>query len=583
MCIFFIKKGESVMFAMDNQNDDTVISLLIFGAIVVALVAYLKRRKVLTAFGSAEWMNDKMLRAWGMLKEHGLVLGRTMGGALIRMRRYCHILLVGGTGSGKGIGILIPNLLTYVWGSLVAFDPKGDLFATTAKRRQRMGQRILRVAPFDGGRDRLNPLDTIPEDSPLLIDSAGAMAESLVVRTGAEPDPHWNDKAVQVIKAILVFVLLKLRRDDRNLSSVQEIASDPLMLAATAEKLQQIGGIPARLGSQLKGLFDKEAVLSKEGSGVMSTVARHLSFLDSELVARSVADSTFDVRDLLEPGTTLYLQIPPSQLEAQKGLLRCWVSTLIREIGSSGSEDSNEVLMLLDEASALGSLAAVEEALVRGRSAGVRLLLAYQSDSQVKTAFKDKPTLLYDNCSSQIYLKTGSYETAERLSKSLGDWTQWVEGDGTNWSSSGSTGPGGGGGSVSQGGSTSRTQQGRALLRPEEILTLSSDYLIAMLGDAPAPILAQRIKWYEDPYFNPAAKKVWRTAPTLLSWLLGVSEESRWAWLVRRPRLSPMGWLILAVASAIGIWWVMQQAQRVDEFGNPVPMNERKVFFVKDR
>ena len=62
---------------------------------------------------------------------------------------------------------------------------------------------------------------------------------------------------------------------------------------------------------------------------------------------------------------------------------------------------------------------------MRGRSAGCRLLLAYQSDSQIRTAFKDKPTLLYDNCSTQIYLgAASSYETAERLSKTLGDWTQ---------------------------------------------------------------------------------------------------------------------------------------------------------------
>ena len=32
------------------------------------------------------------------------------------------------------------------------------------------------------------------------------------------------------------------------------------------------------------------------------------------------------------------------------------------------------------------------------------MLLAYQSDSQVQTAFQDKPTLLYDNCTTQIYL-----------------------------------------------------------------------------------------------------------------------------------------------------------------------------------
>ena len=60
-------------------------------------------------------------------------------------------------------------------------------------------------------------------------------------------------------------------------------------------------------------------------------------------------------------------------------------------------------------------------------------MLVYQSDSQVTSAFKDKPTLLYDNCSTQIYLKVTSIETAERLSKSLGDFTQEVESDGDSW------------------------------------------------------------------------------------------------------------------------------------------------------
>ena len=70
-------------------------------------------------------------------------------------------------------------------------------------------------------------------------------------------------------------------------------------------------------------------------------------------------------------------------------------------IGQSGNEKAHEVLLLLDEASACNGLAPLREALVRGRSAGLRILLAYQGDSQVKNAFKDEPSLLYENCSAQ--------------------------------------------------------------------------------------------------------------------------------------------------------------------------------------
>jgi type IV secretion system protein VirD4 len=488
-----------------NRNEQELAVIVFFVALALAALSRRGWRPSTTAFGTAQWASERVLKAVGMLGNAGLILGRTMSGKMIRATNYCHVLLVGGTGSGKGVSIIIPNLLSYYRGSVVVFDTKGDLQATCGKRRAARGQRIIRLAPFNGGTDSFNPLDTI-RMSPTLIDSARAVAEALVVRQGSEPDPHWNDKAVQVITALLVLVLLRFRDEDRNLSSVQEIASDPKLLAAAANTLRLMGGIPARLGNQLMALFDREqdGTLSKEGAGVLSTVARHLGFLDSELVARSVARSTFDPALLLKPGTTLFLEIPPDQLEAQKGLLRCWISSLVRLIGAAGNEKASEVLFLVDEASALGSLSALEEALVRGRSAGVRLLVAYQSDAQVKAAFKDKPTLLYDNCTTQIYLGASSIETAERISKSLGEWTQVIdefsENTGRSWTEGGSRG----GPQISQGSSSSYKVNGRALLKPDEVLTLSDDFLIAFLRGMD-PILARRIKWYQDTAFTPAA------------------------------------------------------------------------------
>ena len=492
------------MYYYQQPEDDTgFIVLIVLAGIAAILIYYYRRRGPLTSHGTAEWASDKLLRAWGMLGKQGLILARTLSGALIRMPRYCHVLLIGGTGSGKGVGIIIPNLLDYIRGSVIVFDTKGDLYETTAGWRHfRKKQHVIRLDPFGRNDDTWNPLDTIP-DGPLLIDSARAMADALVVREGTEHDPHWNDKAVQVITAILVLVLRRFTGPERSLNSVQDIASDPGVLATAANELHKMGGIPARLGLQVKTLFGKEGVLTEEGNSVMSTVNRHLSFLDSELVAISVASSKFDVRSVLQPGTTLYLNIPPEHLDAQKGLLRCWVSTLIRVIGATGAETNSEVLMLLDEASALGGLAGVEEALVRGRSAGVRLLLAYQSDSQVRTAFKDKPTLIHDNCGTVIHMgPPGNYQDAEILSKSLGDWTQVVESEGDNWSSSVSTSPGGNSGQSSWGGSRNREEKGRALMRPEELMTMGENYLIAFLRGLPAPILARRIKYYQDAAFG---------------------------------------------------------------------------------
>src|SRR6516162_9713999 len=134
---------------MHPSGEDQVFALVIISAVVVAiLVARRRWRGSGTAYGTASWMTEKMLRAAGMLARHGLVLGRTFSGALIRLPDYCHVLLCGGTGSGKGVSIIIPNLLSYFRGSIVCHDTKGDLFETVASRRAARGERIIRLAPF---------------------------------------------------------------------------------------------------------------------------------------------------------------------------------------------------------------------------------------------------------------------------------------------------------------------------------------------------------------------------------------------------------------------------------------------------
>jgi type IV secretion system protein VirD4 len=236
-----------------------LVTLLVILALLALVYWRPAWRASQTAFGTACWATDRTLRLAGMLAGRGLVLGRTVTGSVIRLPHYTHVLLVGATGSGKGVSVIIPQLLTHP-GSLICFDAKGDLFETTAKRRAGMGHRIVRLAPFNGGTDTLNPLDAIPPDSPTLVDQARAIAEALVVRQGTELDPHWNDKAVQVITGILVLVLLRFVGEERSLNTVQEIASDEKLLASAADKLREIGGIPARLGNQLGTLFGSAEV-----------------------------------------------------------------------------------------------------------------------------------------------------------------------------------------------------------------------------------------------------------------------------------------------------------------------------------
>ncbi len=168
----------------------------------------------------------------------------------------------------------------------------------------------------------------------------------------------------------------------------------------------------------------------------------------------------------------------------------------------------NEVLFMLDEAEALGGLPALQEALIRGRSGGVRLLLVYQSESQVRAAFRDQPSLIQDNCSTHVHIGAADLEDAEKTSKKLGEWTQAVESggdnDSTGWQEGGMNSHDGR--QQNRGSSRNWSVQARPLLKPDEVLRLSDDYIIAFFRGK-SPLLARKIRWFSDPDFNPAVRR----------------------------------------------------------------------------
>ena len=56
-------------------------------------------------------------------------------------------------------------------------------------------------------------------------------------------------------------------------------------------------------------------------------------------------------------------------------------------------------------------------------------------------------------------------------------------------------------------GAGTEAEQARLLLKPEEVLTLNPDYLIAFVRGM-NPLLAKRVKWYADPAFGTALSRL---------------------------------------------------------------------------
>jgi type IV secretion system protein VirD4 len=260
-----------------------------------------------------------------------------MSGDLVRLRQAIHTVVFSPSGGGKGVSCVIP-FLQRCKESCVIVDFKGENAALTAAfREQVLGQRTVLLDPYrvvTKTPDRFNPIDFVAKTNSIAIDQCNDVAKALVIRTGEEHDPHWNDSAELWIAAMLATVVQYGERGkSRSLQAVRGLLTHPQKLDAAVTLMCESdcwGGMLARMGGQLLHFVDKEK------SSTLTTVSRHLRFLDTPAIAESTSSSTFDPAELRSGTMTVYLILPPEHMRAQSALLRVWIGSLLRAVVKGG-------------------------------------------------------------------------------------------------------------------------------------------------------------------------------------------------------------------------------------------------------
>jgi type IV secretion system protein VirD4 len=376
-------------------------------------------------------------------------------------------------------------------------DFKGELAAATMKRRRRMGHRIVLLDPYrmvTNSPDTFNPLQFIDKNSPYAIDEIRDLAESQVIRTGQEKEPHWNDVAEAWLGAMTAAVVQYGDADDRSLQTVRGLLSDPQKMEMAIKLLcgsDAWQGMLARMGHQLTHFKDKEL------GSTLTTVNRHLRYLDTLAVAASTRTSSFDPSGLVRGKMTVYLVLPPEHARAQSPLLRMWISSMLRAVVRGGLQERKLVHFVLDEAASLGHLEQLDDAVDKYRGYGCRLMFFYQSLGQLKKCFPEGQDQNLLSNVTQVFFGVNEPQTAEYVSNRLGEQTIVVDSGGRSRGTSQQYSVRDYGSSTTSSNSNHNWQQhGRKLLKPEEVMALSPRTAITFAPGVP-PIGTRLIRYYE--------------------------------------------------------------------------------------
>ncbi|HEP8040818.1 TPA: type IV secretory system conjugative DNA transfer family protein [Pseudomonas aeruginosa] len=457
----------------------------------------------LGSHGSARWGTVDEIRQGGHLvapgKPGGFALGRVSdapAGLDQRFRFTGHVVTVAPTGSGKGIGAVIPNLLDYP-GSALVLDVKGENAAVTARARRALGQAVYSVDPFavngDGGA-AFNVLDRLDVWNPDCVSESAILADALVIAESKGDAVHFDESAKNFLQGLMLHVAGLDDTERRNLGELRR-----LLTAGEAEFFDVLGamaaddtaafGIPARAANTLMGMADKE-----RGS-VLSTARRNTAFLDDPRVSAALSRSDFDLSEIKATAMTVYLVMPANRIGPNARFLRLFISSVIAAITASNVQPAHRVAFLLDEFGQLGYMKQIEDAVSLLRGYGLAFWVFIQDLSQLKGTYPKWQTFLANSAKS--FFGTDDYDTAKYISDSLGKAT--IEFETENTGKNSGSGLSGGGGSMNRGKSTGTSQQftGRELLTPDEVMRLGPEHPIVLVRGE-RPYLLDRLNYLAD-------------------------------------------------------------------------------------
>ena len=466
--------------------------LAIAAAIFMSIIRAREARNVAT-YGSARWAEDKEIRSAGLLGPDGVVLGRYERDYL-RHDGPEHVLCFAPTRSGKGVGLVVPTLLTWP-ASAIVHDIKGENWTLTAGFRAKHG-RVLLFDPTNLSSSAYNPLLEVRQGEWEVRDVQN-IADILVDPEGSlDKRNHWEKTSHSLLVGAILHVLYAEK--DKTLAGVANFLSDPRRpVEATLRAMMDTphlgeAGVHPVIASSARELLNKS---ENERSGVLSTAMSFLGLYRDPVVARVTARCDWRIADLVgsRQPVTLYLVVPPSDINRTKPLIRLILNQIGRrlteELTTSGKR--HRLLLMLDEFPALGRLDFFESALAFMAGYGIKGFLIAQSLNQIERAYGPNNAIL-DNCHVRVSFATNDERTAKRVSDALGTATELR--DSTNYAGH-RLAPWLGHLMVS------RQETARPLLTPGEIMQLPPTDEIVMVAGTP-PIRATKARYFEDARFQ---------------------------------------------------------------------------------
>jgi type IV secretion system protein VirD4 len=472
-----------------------------------AMLAAARPRRAL--HGDARFANAAEVARAGLTGEAGnvpsILIGRHRG-RFLALPGQLSVMLSAPTRSGKGVGVVIPNLLNWP-DSVVVLDIKGENYGITAGYRAERGQAVYAFSPFDEGArsHRWNPLTAVRTSELHRVGDLLAIGQVFFPNDGGgtSSEAFFNDQARNLFLGLGLLLL-----------------ETPELPRTVGEMLRQSSGKGRSLKDHLSGLIAQrrdeassthqplsdecadalQRLLSNSEntlSSVVSTFNAPLTIFADAVVDAATSADDFRLEDVRRRRMSIYVRIPPNRLANARPLLALFFSQLVslntQALPEQDASLTLQCLLVNDEFAAMGRVGIITSAAAFLAGYNLRLLTVVQAMSQLDAVYGDKEARTFaTNHGLQILFAPREQRDADEYSAMLGHFTERATSRGRSRSFSGH-----GHSTVSR----NESEQRRALLLPQEFKELGSERLVVIVENC-KPILGEKIRYHRDKVFR---------------------------------------------------------------------------------
>ncbi|RZZ88972.1 type IV secretory system conjugative DNA transfer family protein [Pseudoxanthomonas winnipegensis] len=473
-----------------------------FGAVLIVYVlilALLFKGKRQSLHGDARFANAGDLNKHKMLQPSntGIIVGK-FGGKLVRLPGQQFVILAAPTRSGKGVGIVIPNLLDYAE-SVVVLDIKQENFELTSGWRRSQGHEVYLFNPFaeDRRTHRWNPLTYVSRDPAFRVSDLMSIA-AMLYPDGADEQKFWVSQARN---AFMAFALFLFENHDDEIATGFPFSSGP----PTLGRIYRLSsGDGTDLKAYLRGLASRKFLSDNARSAfsnllsqadetfasIMGTLKEPLNAWINPVLDAATSGDDFLLTDLRKKKTSIYVGIQPNKLAESRLIVNLFFSQIInlntRELPQSNPELKYQCLLLMDEFTAIGKVDIIASAVSYMAGYNIRLLPIIQSMAQLDATYgKDVSRTIITNHALQIIYAPREQQDANDYSEMLG-YTTFKRRN------------------ITRGREVTRSisEERRALMLPQELKAMGFDQEVFLYEGIAHPVKCEKIKYYKERYFT---------------------------------------------------------------------------------